>query len=66
MAALQRWAADDFGLATLGHAPVVVRAMKVAARLAVQTTRPKLPLSITQLQAVVQHLRGPVLICWSA
>jgi len=58
MAALQRWAADDFGLATLGHAPVVVRAMKVAARLAVQTTRPKLPLSVTQLQAVVRHLEG--------
>ena len=56
MAPLQRWAADDFGVPGLGHEPVVVRAMKVAARLAVRTSRQKLPLSIEQLQLAVQHL----------
>jgi integrase len=56
VAALQRWAVDEFGMPGLGHSPVVVRAMKVAARWAVLTTRPKLPLSLGQLQDAVTHL----------
>ena len=55
VAALQRWAADEFGMPGLGYSPLVVRAMKLAARWAVLTTRPKLPLSMGQLQRVVTH-----------
>jgi site-specific recombinase XerC len=58
VAALQRWAADEFGTPGLGHSPLVVRAMKLAARWAVLTTRPKLPLSMGQLQSAVTHLEG--------
>ena len=56
VAALQRWAADEFGMPGLGHSPLVVRAMKVAALWAVLTTRPKLPLSVGQLEKAVTHL----------
>ena len=58
VAALQRWAADDFGMPGLAHEPVVVRAMKVVARHAVLATRPKLPLSPAQLAAAVHYLAG--------
>jgi len=56
VAALQRWAADEYGVVNLGQDPWVVRAMKVAARLAVLTTQPKLPLSAAQLGALVRQL----------
>jgi integrase len=58
VAALQRWAADDHGMPGLGHSPLVVRAMKVAARHAVLTTKQKLPFSLDQLSACVAHLDG--------
>lgn len=56
VAAVQRWAADEFGMADFGRHPLVLRAMKVAARRAVLVTRQKLPLSVGQLRAVVQQL----------
>lgn len=56
MAAIQRWAADEFGLGGLGHHPLVVRGMKVAARLAVLTKRQKLPLTVSQLEEVMAQL----------
>lgn len=58
VAALQRWAADEHGVPGLGHSPLVVRAMKVAARHAVLTTRQKLPVSHGQMQAMVSYLEG--------
>lgn len=53
---IQRWAADDYGLPDLGHYPGVVRALKVAGRLAVLPKRQKLPLSKKQLLQVLAHL----------
>ena len=58
MAALQRWAADSFGVDSLGQDPLVIRAMKVAGRLAVLTKRQKLPLSAEQLSRVVMYLNS--------
>jgi integrase len=58
MAALQRWAADEFDMPLLAYEPLVVRAMKVAAREAVLTTRQKLPMSIDHLCDAVAYLEG--------
>lgn len=58
VAAVQRWAADEYGMPHLGHHALVVRALKVAARHAVLLRRQKLPLSAEQLGEVVSHLAG--------
>lgn len=56
VAAIQRWAADDYGMPDIGRHPCVVRAMKVASRMAVLSKRQKLPLSKAQLVRVLAHL----------
>lgn len=60
VAAVQRWAADEYGVVALGHYPVVVRALKVASRLAVLQQWQKLPLSQAQLVQVVACLHQEV------
>jgi hypothetical protein len=64
MAALQRWAADEFDMPLLAYEPLVVRAMQVnlnhnvVAREAVLTARQKLPMLIDHLCDAVAHLEG--------
>jgi integrase len=61
--AIQRWAADDYGMPDIGHQPCVVRALKVASWLAVLCKRQKLPLSKVQLLRVLAFLaRDPTFI----
>lgn len=57
MSALRRWAADDCGCPGVLDEPGVQRALKVAAKWAVQGKRQKLPLSAVQLKAIVRMLR---------
>jgi integrase len=55
VSAVSRWAADQ-GWEGLGGEPLVVRALKVAGKLAVRGVTQKLPLSAQQLQLVVEVL----------
>ena len=57
VAAVARWATER-GVAHLGQEPVVVQALKVAAKRAVRVTVQKLPLSHQHLTAVVRLLSG--------
>lgn len=56
VSALQRWAADSYAQDGLGHDPLVVRAMKVAGRMAVLTKRQKLPLTAGQLKRIIDYV----------
>jgi integrase len=58
MSALRRWAADEWGMTGVLDEPRVQRALKVAARWAVQEKRQKLPLSAVNLKAVIAMLRN--------
>jgi len=50
------WAEDKGFLGLSGEALVIVRALKVAAKLAVRGVAQKLPLSVSQLRQVVKAL----------
>lgn len=55
VSAVSRWALDQ-GVEGLGSQPLVVRALKVAGKLAVRAVAQKLPLSARQLRWVVEAL----------